>query len=433
MFFDPEGGVDAMKANTLLEKSFNQIPLSRPDVTDREINGVLEVLRTPYLSLGPKLLEFEEKFARYLGVHHAIAVNSGTSGLHLAIKSLNIGVGDAVITTPFSFIASANCILFERATPIFVDIEESTFNIDADRIEEYIQRHCIHKRGGKIIDSRTGKRVKAILPVHVFGHPGDMGQIMELAQKYNLFVIEDACEAIGAEYNGKKVGTLGDVGIFAFYPNKQITTGEGGMVVTNDENIACLCRSLRNQGRDGNGGWLAHTRLGYNYRLSDINCVLGIIQLDRIEEILEKRANIAFRYNRRLKNLVKIPKTKAKVRRSWFTYVICLSKKFSKKDRDKILVQLRKKGIGCNNYFPPIHLQPFYVEMFGYKRGDFPITESISERTIALSFHNNLKDDEIDYVANSLKDIINKYEHITFQRIDKLSIRSHVPSLSYIE
>ena len=379
------------------------VPLSSPDITDREIDSVVEVLRTPHLSLGPKLPEFEEKFARYMGLKHAIAVSSGTAGLHLALISLNIGANDAVITTPFSFISSANCILFVRATPLFVDIEPKTYNIDPEKIEEYIENNCIKdKKTGNIIDKKTGKRVKAILPVHVLGHPCDIGRIIQLAEKYNLHVIEDTCEAIGAEYHGKKVGTFGNLGIFAFYPNKQITTGEGGMLVTNDDKIAHLCRSLRNQGRDDNAGRMAYTRLGYNYRLSDIHCALGIAQLERIEEILKKREVVATHYNELLRNAIKIPETLDGFKRSWFVYVVCLPDHYSREDRDEILLELSKKGIGCNNYFLPIHLQPFYKEMFGYSEGDFEITEHVSQRTIALPFYNNLTLEEIHYVVDNL-------------------------------
>jgi len=382
------------------------IPLSRPDITRKEIKYVLEVLQTPYLSLGPRLIEFEEKFANYLGIKYAIAVSSGTTGLHLAIKCLNIGCNDAVITTPFSFIASANCILYERATPIFVDIDIRTFNINPKRIEEYIETNCIRQnQDGSIIDQKTKKHIKAILPVHVFGHPCHMDEIMQLAKKYNLYVIEDACEAIGAEINGKKVGTIGNVGIFAFYPNKQMTTGEGGMIVTNNEKIAHLCRSLRNQGRENSNKWLSFNKLGYNYRISDINCALGIAQLERIEEILKKRERVASRYNELLRDFVKIPETLDGFKRSWFVYVICLLDQYSKVDRDKIIKQLSDRGIGCSNYFPPIHFQPFYREL-GYDEGDFEITEIVSERTIALPFYNNLKEEEILYVADSLKDIL---------------------------
>jgi len=403
-----------------------KIPLSRPDITEKEIQAVLSVLKTPNLSLGPKLTEFEEKFAEYIGTKYAIAVNSGTSGLHLAVKSLGIGEDDAVITTPFSFIASANCILYEKALPIFVDIEPRTYNIDPQKIDKYIRDNCIrHGVTGNIIDRRTGKRIKAILPVHIFGHPCDMSKIIELAHKYNLYIIEDACEALGAEYYSErqevkgerarssklkpqtsKVGTFGDLGVFAFYPNKQITTGEGGMIVTNDENIALLCKSLRNQGRDMNGGWLAHSKLGYNYRISDINCALGIAQLERIGEILNSRERVALTYNEVLRGSVKCPETLDGNKRSWFVYVACLPEQFSKKERDDVLAQLCDLGIACNNYFPPIHMQPFYRKMFGYTEGDFEITEAISERTIALPFHNNLKQHEILYVVDNLRSIL---------------------------
>jgi perosamine synthetase len=383
------------------------IPLSSPDITEKEIESVVKVLRTPRLSLGPKLLEFERKFAEYIGSKYAIAINSGTSGLHLAVKSMGIGEKDAVITTPFSFIASANCLLYENALPIFVDIEPVTFNIDPERIKEFIDKKCRReKKTNKIVDKETGRYVRAILPVHVFGHPCKMERIMELAGEYNLHVIEDACEATGAEFGGKKVGTFGDMGVFAFYPNKQITTGEGGMIVTNDYKIARLCRSHRNQGRDDDKDWLEHRRLGYNYRISEINCALGIAQLERIDEILKKREIVASLYNELLRDFVKFPETSDDARRSWFVYVVCLPNKYSKKFRDKILEELSKKGIGSNKYFPPIHLQPFYRKMFGYSKGDFEVTEHISERTIALPFHNNLNGKTITYVANCLKEIL---------------------------
>jgi len=388
------------------------IPLSRPDITEKEINSVLEVLRTPHLSLGPKVSEFENNFANYIGIKHAVAVSNGTAGLHLALLSLNIGEGDAVITTPFSFVSSANCILFVRATPIFIDIEPKTYNIDSNKIEEYLENNCIrNNETGLMVDNKTGKQIRAIIPVHIFGHPCDMAEIMKLANNYNLYVIEDCCEAIGAESHGKKAGTFGTIGVFAFYPNKQMTTGEGGMIVTNDDRIALLCRSLRNQGRDVDGGQIAHTRLGYNYRLSDIHCALGITQLERIEEILKKREGVATRYNRLLKEVVKIPQTLNGTKRSWFVYVVCLPAHYSKKDRDEILLELTQKGIGCSNYFPPIHLQPFYREMFGYSKGSFEITEHISERTITLPFHNNLKQEEVRYVVDNLIAIL---KHVAF-------------------
>ena len=383
-----------------------RIPLSKPDITNKEIKYITQVLKTPNLSLGPKLSEFEEKIAHYVGSKYAIAVNSGTSGLHLCIKALGISEGDEVITTSFSFIASANCILFERAKPVLVDIDSNTLNIDPNNIDDYLK---------KKVKANNNLSVKAILPVHVFGQPCDMDSIMKIARRYNLIVIEDACEAIGAEYltesdsisttYWRKVGTIGNAGVFAFYPNKQITTGEGGIIVTDDEKLAGILKSLRNQGRDENGKWLTHIRLGYNYRISDINCALGIAQLERINEILQKRVEISKMYNEKLKDIegIKIPFCSAKSKKSWFVYVVQLDERFGKEHRDKILKGLVEREIGCNNYFPPIHLQPLYVNMFGFKKGDLPITESISERTIALPFYDNLREEEVEFVCESLK------------------------------
>lgn len=381
-----------------------KIPLSNPDLTYYEKQLVMEVLNGPNLSLGPKLTEFEAKFTQYLGCKYAIAVNSGTSGLHLCIKALNLKTGDEVITTPFSFISSANCILYEKGIPIFVDIDSKSLNIDVNKIEEKI----------------TAK-TKGILPVHIFGQPCELNTILEIANKYDLFVIEDACESVGAEYLIKysgnknlkyeKVGTLGNCGVFAFYPNKQITTGEGGIIVTDNENIAKICKSLRNQGRSENGKWLQHERLGFNYRISDINCALGIAQIERIEKILKKRELVASWYNERLKNVaqIKLPSKLPDRKISWFVYVIRLNNDFSQEDRDNIMKKLLEEGIGCNSYFPPIHLQPFYMKMFGYKKGDFPITEHISERTIALPFFSNLKEEQVDYVYETFVKILNHY------------------------
>lgn len=371
-----------------------KIHLSRPDITKKEIECVTAVLKTPSLSLGPKLPAFEAQIARYIGVKHAVAVNSGTSGLHLCVRSLGIKDGDEVITTPFSFVASANCILFERATPVFVDIDPSTLNIDTKKIEDKIT-----------------PKTKALLIVHVFGYPAQMDEILAIAKKHNLKVIEDACEALGAEFGGRKVGAVGDCGVFAFYPNKQITTGEGGIIVTNNDLIDNLCRSMRNQGRDPNSAWLEHREIGFNYRLSDINCALGIAQLQRIEEILKKRNAIALLYWQRLKDskfLELLCEDNSNAIRSWFVYVIRLNKKFSREDRDVVIAKLRKQGIECGIYFPCIHLQPFYANKFGYKRGDFPVAESVSDRAIALPFYNKLKEEEIDYVCDNLKDIVTK-------------------------
>jgi perosamine synthetase len=389
------------------------IPLAKPDITEREIEAVTAVLRTPQLALGPKLKEFEYEMAQYIGVKYAIAVNSGTSALHLIIKALAISDGNEVITTPFSFISSANCILFENAKPIFVDIQPTTLNIDPARIEEQITVNT-----------------KAILAVDVFGQPADWDSLQEIAYRYGLKLIEDSAEALGAEYNShesrvngrgsrtidqrnqdslmwRKAGSFGDAAVFAFYPNKQITTGEGGIVVTNNKEIACLCRSLRNQGRKEGSTWLQHERLGYNYRLSDINCALGIAQLERIQEILDRREQVAKLYNQRLKDVeeIEIPYVSPNVKMSWFVYVIRLSERYTRIDRDRILQGLRKRGIGCGDYFQPIHLHPVYRQL-GYREGDFTVTESIAARTIALPFHNNLTEGEIDYVVSGLKNIV---------------------------
>lgn len=364
-----------------------EIPLARPDITEREIEAVVAVLRTSLLSLGPQLEEFEERLANYAGVRYAVAVNSGTSALHLIIKALGIEKGHEVITTPFSFVASANCILFEGARPIFVEIDSLTWNIDADLVEE-----------------RITEKTRAILAVDVFGHPADWDRLREIAEQYKLRLIEDAAEALGAEYKGVKAGSFGDGSVFAFYPNKQITTGEGGVVLTDDEEMAELCRSLRNQGRNKDGQWLEHYRLGYNYRLSDINCALGIAQLERVDELLSKRERVAQLYNQRLKEIegVRIPYTAPDVKKSWFVYVIRLENGFSQGDRDRILKGLDEKGIECSSYFGPIHLQHFYREMFGHHEGDFPATEQVAARTIALPFYGDLTEKEIDYVCDNL-------------------------------
>jgi perosamine synthetase len=369
-----------------------KIPLSKPDITDIEKKKVLEVLETSSLSLGPKLKEFEEKIAKYAGVKYAIAVNSGTSALHLIIRALDIKDNDEIITTPFSFISSSNCALFEKAKPVFVDINSETLNIDVSKIEEKIN-----------------EKTKAILAVDVFGNPADWNELKSIAIKHDLHLIEDSAEALGSTYNGKRCGSFGDVGVFAFYPNKQITTGEGGVVLTNNKMIATQCYSMTNQGRRvENGKWLEHIRLGYNYRLDELSCALGVAQLSRVEEILNKRKAVAEAYNNKLKDIseIKVPNFFFDKRISPFVYVIILNDNFSEKDRNIVIAEMNKKDIQCGFYFQSIHLQPFYREMFGYTNNDFPITEKISQRTIALPFFNNLKEEEIIYVVESLRETI---------------------------
>jgi len=364
------------------------IPLARPDITEKEKQAVLAVLDSNMLSLGPKLNEFEQKIATYAGTQYAIACNSGTSGLHMIIAALGIKDGDEVITTPFSFISSSNCMLFERAKPVFVDIDEKTYNLDTTQIEEKIT-----------------ERTKAILPVHVFGQPANMNDIRRIALKHGLAIIEDSCEAIGAEWNGKKAGTMSNAGVFAFYPNKQMTTGEGGVVVTNNENLAKLCCSLRNQGRGIDTQWLNHVRLGYNYRMSDISCALGIAQLERIDEILAKRQRVADFYMEKLKDVegVILPTIDERAKMSWFVFVIRFEPWIN---RNLVMQTLLDRGVGCRPYFTAIHLQPFYREMFGYKEGDFPVTEHVARGTLAIPFFNNITEEQIDSVVTEVRKAI---------------------------
>ncbi len=370
-----------------------RIYLSRPDITEKEIEAVCEVLRSPSLSLGPKVREFEEAFAKYISRKRAVAVNSGTSGLFLCMLALGLGPGDEVITTPFTFIASATSIMMAGATPVFVDIDPESLNIDAAKIES------------KITD-----RTKAILPVEVFGNPAGIDKVCEIAKKHNLVVIEDSCEALGSTLSGKKVGTFGTMSVFAFYPNKQITTGEGGMVLTDDDDLADMCVSLRNQGRDKTGGWLDHERLGYNFRLSDINCALGIAQLSRIEQILAKRRQVAKWYQQILADddRLIVPAEPDDCDMGWFVFVLRLADRFTLEQRDVILQKMKEQGIQVSNYFPPAHLQPFMVERFGYSKGSFPVTESVCKSTIALPFYNNLTKDEVAIVCKTLKEILDK-------------------------
>jgi perosamine synthetase len=351
----------------------------------------MRVLEGPVLSLGPELTAFESELAACAGVSHAVATNSGTSALHVAMLALGIGPGDEVITTPFSFIASSNCILFVGAVPVFVDIDPLTLAIDPGRIEEKIS-----------------SRTKAILAVDVFGHPANWDALAGIAARHSLKLVEDSAEAIGSTYRGRRAGGLGDIGVFAFYPNKQITTGEGGALLTNSAETAALARSFRNQGRGAGGGWLSHENLGYNFRISDINCALGRAQLSRLDEILASRSRVAERYNRLLADIpgVRTPHVSRDTGMSWFVYVVQLAAEFSRADRDAILQLLRDRGIGCSNYFPSIHLERVYRARFGYRAGAFPVAESVSDRTIALPFHGNLSADDAGAVADSLREAV---------------------------
>jgi perosamine synthetase len=371
------------------------IHLSRPDITEREIQAVVEVLRSPNLSLGPKVPEFESAVAKYVGTKFGIAVNSGTSGLYLCIEAMGIKPGDEIITTPFTFIATINCIMMAGAKPVFVDIDPVSMNIDPKRIEAAIT-----------------KKTKAIFPVIVFGNPWGIDEVCAIGKKHNLPVLEDSCEALGSVYKGKKAGAFGIAGCFGLYPNKQCTTGEGGMIVTDDEKLADMCMCLRNQGRGKGGGWLAHDRLGYNYRLSDINCAMGIVQISRIEEIKAKRKRAAGYYQEMLadETRVMVPKEPADCDMSWFVFVVRLADRYTGQQRDAILKKMIEKGVQVSNYFPPAHLQPFMVRDFGYKLGDFPITDSVCKSTIALPFYNNLTKDDAATVCKMLRQCLDEID-----------------------
>lgn len=370
-----------------------QIHLSRPDVTEAEIEAVCAVLRSPNLALGPKLAEFEKALAAYVGRKYGIAVNSGTSGLFLCMLAMGIGPGDEVIATPFTFVATSNCIMMAGAKPVFVDIDGESLNIDATKIEAAIT-----------------EKTKAILPVEVFGSCAGFDEICRIAERHNLAVIEDSCEALGSALGGKKAGSFGAMSVLAFYPNKQITTGEGGMILTDSDQLAEMCISLRNQGRGKSQGWLRHERLGYNFRLSDINAALGLVQLSRIDEIKAKRSGVAKWYQEMLggDERLTVPRAPAGCEMSWFVFVVRLSERFSVQQRDEILEAMRQAGIGVSNYFTPVHLQPFMVERFGYKAGDFPIAEAMSERTLALPFYNNLTQAEVGIVCQTLRRCLDK-------------------------
>ncbi|MBR0829715.1 DegT/DnrJ/EryC1/StrS family aminotransferase [Bradyrhizobium manausense] len=366
------------------------IPMSQPDITERDIEAVTRVLRSGRLSIGPCIDEFEEAVRNYVGTRYAIAVASGTAGLHLCMRAAKAEDGAEVITSPYSFIASANCILYERGRPVFVDIDEDSFNIDPDAVEAALT-----------------DRTTALLPVHVFGRSARMDRICRTADRRGLTVVEDACEAIGAEFAGRKVGTFGKAAVFAFYPNKQMTTGEGGIIVTDDPNWDRELRALRNHGRAGNE-WLEHHHLGFNYRLNEMSAALGLSQISRIEDLLARRARVAETYGERLAHIAGVrvlTPTAGATRMSWFVYIVRLESGMS---RDNIAARMGEMGIPTRHYFPPIHLQPFFVERYGYKRGQFPVTERVSASTLALPFHTNMPEQAVDRVCRALQTAIDE-------------------------
>jgi perosamine synthetase len=401
-----------------------RLTMSAPDVSAEDCALVEQVLRSSSLSGGPMVHAFEAEWCERLGGGHAIAVSSGTAGLHLSLIAAGVRAGDFVITSPFSFVASANAALYERAVPIFVDIDPITLNIDPAAVAQAVDAlerggaearrwlpHTIAAAdgvsrgalsGGTLGSGTSAGRVKAIVPVHVFGQPAAMRSLVEIAARHDLALIEDACEAIGAAHDGQRTGTFGSAAVFGFYPNKQMTTGEGGMIVTPDPDWARLARSLRNQGRDDDATWLRHVRLGYNYRLDEMSAALGLGQLRRIDTLLASRERIAQAYVDRLKDVPEItlprivPET---TRMSWFVFVVRLAPEI---DRDAVIAALAADGVPSRPYFSPIHLQPFYRTQFGYTDGDFPHTEAAGRSALALPFHAHLTSAELDFVAERL-------------------------------
>ena len=364
------------------------VPLASPDIGARELQVVTEVLRSGVLALGGFAQQFEAGIAGLAGRREGIACSSGTAGLHLGVRALEICDGDEVVTTPFSFVASANCVMYERAVPRFVDIEEESLGLDPALVE----------------DAAT-TRTRAILPVHVFGRPCRIDDLIAIARRRGWSVIEDACEGLGSTVGGRPLGSFGDVAVFAFYPNKQITTGEGGMVVTDDAMIAETIRSLRNQGRDSDGTWLRHVRLGYNYRLDELSAALGVAQLERLTELQAGRARVARAYEEALGGLdwVTLPRAGAGESVDWFVYVVRLHPEI---DRNRVIGELAEVGVASRPYFSPLHLQPFYRATFGFAPGDFPVAERVAASTLALPFSSRLADDDVRYVADALRESV---------------------------
>ncbi|HET8556698.1 MAG TPA: DegT/DnrJ/EryC1/StrS family aminotransferase [Gaiellaceae bacterium] len=368
-----------------MRQEVDSVPLSGPYLGEREEELVLEVLRSGRLSLGPTIDRFEELVAERVGAPYAAAVSSGTTGLHLLCISAGIGPGDEVVTSPYSFAASANCFMYEGGIPVFADIDRRTFNLDPAAVEAAIT-----------------PRTKAIVAVDIYGYPCELDELRAIAERHGLALIEDSCEALGARYRGAPLGSQGTSCVFAFYPNKQVTTGEGGMVTTHSEEEWHLIRSLRNQGRPEPGGWLEHVRLGFNYRLSDIAAALGIGQLERFDEILALRGQAATRYGELLSGIeeVELPCADDETHaRSWFVYVVLLPEAAT---RERVIAAFEREGIGYNRYLPSIHLQPYMRERFGFGEGLCPVAEDISSRSLALPFFTGIEAGSQQRVAEVL-------------------------------
>jgi perosamine synthetase len=394
------------------EKSLTRQPIrmSSPDITQAEIDAVLTVLHSTDLSMGRQIQAFEAEMARIAGTQFAVGVSSGTAGLHLSVLAAGISAGDLVITTPFSFVASSNCILYERAIPVFVDVDDQTGCMDWMLVDEAVEAIV---RGGKEsekffprnIAKKVGEKptIKAILPVNVFFQAADFDQIRDIAHRHNMVIIEDACETVGALYKNRPAGSLGDIGTMAFYPNKQMTTGEGGVITTNNKAWAEMAKSLRNQGRKPGGLWLEHDRLGFNYRLDEMSAAFGLAQAKRLPKLLEKRKRVAFWYEERLRDveLIRLPQiAQYTTSPSWFIYAIRI---LPPADRDRVIERLAREEIPSRKYFSPIHLQSFYRERFGYQPGDYPVTERLGEQNLALPFSSVMTEEEVDTVCFALR------------------------------
>jgi len=391
-----------------------KIPMSSPNLNDEDRQAVMAVLNTPNLSIGPQIDAFERAFCELTGAKYAIGVNSGTAGLHLCVRAAGIGMNDLVITTPFSFVASTNVLLFEKAIPVFVDVDEQTGNIDTSQLAQAAEDLA---QGGRAAEKWLPKHlpaenkpnlgsVKAILPVDVFGQPADYDAIRAIAKRHHLKVIEDSCEALGAEYKGLPAGTLGDYGVFAFYPNKQITTGEGGMIITDNTEAADYMRGLRNQGRAPGDTWLQHTYLGYNYRLDEMSAALGLSQIKRLETLLKQRDQVADWYQQYLGSLkgVQMPiLVEETSRMSWFVYVIRVDEHIN---RDRLAQILEQRGVPVRPYFAPIHLQPYIQKMFGYQPGDYPMTEDLGNRSLAIPFSSEMNEAMVIEVCDQIGDAL---------------------------
>lgn len=359
------------------------IPLARPVIGDRERELVDAVLQSRQLSLGPTVTAFERMWADRIGVKHAVACSSGTAGLHCCLHALGIGPGDEVITSSFSFVASANVILYTGATPVFADVDPLTFNMDPAAVEAAIT-----------------PRTKALLIVDIFGYPADIPALVEIAERHGLGIVEDACQSIDGDYDGKKLGTFGHPAVYGFYANKQLTTAEGGVILTDSDALYSELKSLTNQGRSDDGAWLVHSRLGFNYRLSDVHAAIGIAQLERLDWMQNARARIAARYQQYMAGTPGVtPMYEGPQRRSWFVYAPRLDADL---DRNRIIGRLEAEGVSAKPYLPCIHLQPYYREAHGYGPGEFPVTEAISASTIALPFFCEITDDQIDRVCDAL-------------------------------